>query len=167
MTGLAWEKSYPWIIAGLAAVSGAYLPPLVHQRMAETLFGQAVIISSISVGFLATTQGLLVTLAEKPPMRRYSKSQYFDDFLSYLRQAILVALALLVCSVGGSLYSEKIGLGTFRIFIPVWIFLFVSTLFTLYRVVSVASYLLQATGSRADQSQRNPPPKADPSALEL
>lgn len=158
MTGLAVEKSYPWVLAVMIALLSTKMSPGLYPRIVDELFGHAITASSIIVGFLSTTQGVLVSISERPKLKRYMVSDYYPVFLGYMRHAIGMAFCLLLLSAIGTLIEPTANTALARVFIPTWVGVVVASITTTMRVASVTSALLQLSNTSTRQDGKEIPP---------
>ena len=111
-----WESTYPSVLSAIVTLSGliffvrfpAWQRPLVDGM--KILFPAALNVSAIAVGFLATSQSLLLTLNDSPSMSALRSSEHYDRLLVFFSRAIGASFSVAVASaLLSTVHLEKSG----------------------------------------------------------
>ena len=99
---------------------------------AHFLLSVSITISAIVPGFMATSMSLLMGL-DSPLAKRLKDTEYNNEFLSYFRSAILLALAFGLLSIAGYwiIESDKMKMGQWYPY--TWLFLGLWALLAFWR----------------------------------
>jgi hypothetical protein len=144
MMGARFERYYPWVLAAIAGL--AVLPPMpwmpTHRAVVTSFIAK---LFAIAIGFLATSQSILISLKDSPGMKRMEADGYHEPFVNFLSSATSLSFALAV--VSGAFSAADFGRpdnihGYAEAF---WSFLCVLTLLSYYRAVSLLPYVLRGT----------------------
>jgi hypothetical protein len=149
MFGPKFERYYPVGFAFIAAVALMPQMPWIPSHRAliagvvSKLFAPALTVSAIAIGFLATSQSILISLKDSPGVAQMKKDGYHDFFVDFLSSATSLSFILAIMSgILSALDFNKLDrlhgyLGV------VWVFFCVFTLLAYYRAVSLLPYVLR------------------------
>jgi len=149
MFGPKFERYYP---VGFALVASLTLMPQMpwisgHHALISSvvskLFSPALTVSAIAIGFLATSQSILISLKDSPGVAQMKKDGYHDFFVDFLSSATSLSFVLAIMS--GILSALDFNnLDRFHGYLEVvWVFFCVFTLLAYYRAVSLLPYVLR------------------------
>ncbi len=96
-----WEMGGPWIVGVLAGV-GLWLwnPPGANTaRAVERFLSGSIDAAAVLAGFQVTALTLLLSIADKPIVRRLKDLGFYDRLIGYHWQAIIALLVWLVLSL--------------------------------------------------------------------
>lgn len=126
---LNFEKIYPYLISLVCFILWQIYGPGLPEG--GELLSATLSVSGVFVGFLTASKAILISTNSKT-MERLKESGYIFDLVSYIGQSIWFNLIFcLVCVIGffdnvrGDIYSS------------VWIFLFLTSFFTVFRVTQI------------------------------
>jgi len=163
MLGERFEKNYPWLIS-LASLGFLPMCPWIapHQALVTAaitkLFSPALNVSAIAVGFLATSQSILISLKDAPGMIKMKADGYFEPFVDFLSVATASSFVLAIISGMFSALDFSKGDKLHAYLQVVWIAFAFFTLSSYYRAVSLLPYVLRDTVPRcANLKNRKPP----------
>lgn len=141
---LLFEKWYPITTAALAGAF--YLLFLRDRGVPETLhevFGAAVNVSAIAVGFLATAKSILISLDDKRVITHLKQTGKYSVFVNYLLRATQYSFALALlsgCALAVRLSSSR----PWQVYVfAAWLFFLVASLLSYYRVIHVFAKILR------------------------
>lgn len=161
MLGPRFEKYYPVFFATLVAASVFYvirwLPQdkLLLSGFISKLFMPALNVSAIAIGFLATSQSILISLKDSPGIEQMKIDGYHEPFVNFLSKATGFSFCLAVLS--GIFSAMDFGkLDRLHGYLEViWMFVCVLTLLAYYRAVSLLPYVLRGAVPRC--AKKGPP----------
>ncbi|MGB8356110.1 MAG: hypothetical protein WCD79_19590, partial [Chthoniobacteraceae bacterium] len=130
------ERIYPYFFPLVIAVWFWSLEK-PFPKGAEIL-SASITLGAIFVGFLATSQSIVISL-QSAKMELLKKTKYFPLLLTYLQEAIFVALAYCVLCLGAFFSDLNHPLFWFG---PVWIFLTGATLLTFLRIAQNLMHII-------------------------
>lgn len=140
---LVWERTYPFIFAAISVIV-FYILKLkvlgihVSVKLPEgfELVSQTLVLSGILLGFLSTSQAILISLDQKSIMKNLKDSGYIKELSSYLSQAVWLNLFFcIVCILGFFVTSQERANGYW--FPALWIVFFVMALLSFYRITNI------------------------------
>jgi hypothetical protein len=169
MLGERFEKLYPRLL-GLAAL--AFLPSepwvSVHRSQIAAaiakLFSPTLNVSAIAVGFLATSQSILISLRDAPGMIKMKSDGYYEHFVDFLSSATSWSFSLAVLS---GIFSalDFTRLDTRHGYLQVaWLMVCFITLGSYYRAVSLLPFVLRGTIPRCASKPNGNIKPFDPNA---
>lgn len=138
LCALAFIPQAPWIIAHRSSIASA----------TTKLFSPALNLSAIAIGFLATSQSILISLKDSASIEQMKNDGYHGLFVDFLSSATTLSFLLAVTSgVFSALDFTK--LDTVHGYLQVaWLGLCFTTLSCYYRAVSLLPYVLRGTTPR-------------------
>jgi hypothetical protein len=164
MFGPRFEKYYPICFAFIAAVLLLPQMPWIFSRRAlittviSKLFAPALTVSAIAIGFLATSQSILISLKDSPGVKQMQTDGYHDSFVDFLSSATSLSFLLAIMSgILSALDFSKIDM-LHDYLATIWIFFCVLTLLAYYRAVSLLPYILRGTIPRCAKKTQTPVP---------
>lgn len=164
MLGPRFEKYYP---IGFALIAGLTLMPqmpwmLSRRALIATviskLFAPALTVSAIAIGFLATSQSILISLKDSPGVEQMKTDGYHDSFVDFLSSATSLSFVLAIMSgiLSALDFSQLDSLHGYLA--VVWIFFCVLTLLAYYRAVSLLPYILRGVTPRCAKKPQHTVP---------
>lgn len=136
------EKYYPWIFAGMAAITWWHFSPDFPRDEKEFL-GAAISIGSIFTGFIATAKAILAALPSSSVMRKIRSSGYIKETIRYLTEGLYGCLAFSVWGVAGFFFLKPDSSALNGWYATAWIFLATFALFAFHRVATVLISILR------------------------
>jgi len=141
------DKYYPLVGGALFAL--AYLglfflyPKFAIAKGFRDIFISAITINAISIGFLATAKAILISI-QKSRIVKWMKEtgtyettiQYFMDALSLSMMSAILSMLLLLIDFNNPVKYILFG-------IAVWVFLFIYSLLSMYRIIDLFSKILR------------------------
>lgn len=163
MLGPGFEKRYPFVTAFLVAVSVMpFMPWVTTHRPLITgftikLFPSALTVSAIAIGFLATSQSILISLKDSPGMEQMKADGYHDAFVDFLSAATSLSFVLAILSaIFSALDFGKVD-KLHGYLISCWAFVCVWTLLAYYRAVTLLPYVLRGAVPRCADKKSTVP----------
>jgi hypothetical protein len=154
MFGPRFEKFYPVGLALAASAMTLPIDPWIASNRAYVavfvvkLFGPALNVSAIAVGFLATSQSILITLKDSPGIEQMKTDGYHAPFVNFLSSATTSSFCLAVLSgVFSAMDFSRLD-WLHGYLIALWVLVCVMTLLAYYRAVSLLPYVLRGTVPR-------------------
>lgn len=147
MSQETFDKAYPHIVAVLAGL-GYFLFLLqfkeyvVHPNMKDLLTASATI-SSIAVGFLATSKATLLSINSSRVVKWMKDGGVYNTMIDYFMTAVHYCMATAVYSALLLLVNFTKSSQMNLILITVWVFLSVGSLLTGYRIIRLYSDVLR------------------------
>jgi hypothetical protein len=142
------ERSYP--IMGAAIVGVVYVVFFRTHAFPSTLhdlFAAVISVGAISVGFLATAKTILISLNDRPVIKKLRESGYYRWLVEYIVEAINWSFAVAALSAGGLLlrFAKE---GTDQswehaLFLTIWWFGLAGAGLAYFRVVRVLGKVLR------------------------
>jgi hypothetical protein len=164
MLGPRFEKYYPSCCALLVALSLLPQMPWMNSHRAAVLsliaklFTPALNVAAIAIGFLATSQSILISLKGSSGVEQMKRDGYHDIFIEYLSSA--TSLSFLLAIFSGILSALDFGeLDNLHVYLAaIWGFLATFTLLGYYRAVSLLPYILRENVPRCAKKSTNTVP---------
>jgi len=154
MFGPRFEKYYPRFCALLMAILLLPQMPWMNSRRAlvlglvARLFTPALNVAAIAIGFLATSQSILISLKDSSGIEQMKRDGYHDIFIEYLSAATNLSFLLAILSgISSALDFGKLD-NLHNYLAVIWVFLATFTLLAYYRAVSLLPYILRETVPR-------------------
>lgn len=96
-----WEMGGPWIVGAIAGVGlWVWNPPGSNTaRAIERFLSGSIDAAAVLAGFQVTALTLLLSIADKPIVRRLKELGFYDRLIGYHWQAIIALLVWLVLSL--------------------------------------------------------------------
>ena len=148
MKRLWQEKSYPYILGVLAGIClFFFLPDNGVNKSIRDLPNPLLTVTAISLGFIGTTQAILMSIAGSRIIRTLSKpdqsgKSYIDDLHGYVGQATWLAiLATVLATLAILIPLEEASIK--RSYLAIWLSVTVTAFCAFIRVVTVMSSLLK------------------------
>ena len=136
-----WEHAYPYLIAVAAAVSfwrsGIAFPT---QR---DILGASVTLGAVFVGFLATSEAIVVSL-QGPIADQFRETKFYKLLLTYTQEAIWSGIAYCGVALGGYFLPEHQTPVWYGV---AWVLTTVASLTTFYRISRSLVRLIRVTSS--------------------
>lgn len=138
---LTFERGYPWIAGGAAALAAWLLDwRLPGDPALFSLLSAAISVSAILVGFLATMKSILMAMPSV--LVRVREAEYLDDLTSYLAAAI--AGNMLFCCLSLSAFFPW-AIANGQILAVTWFGLAIFSGLAFWRVTHIMTALLRWT----------------------
>jgi MFS family permease len=158
LSARTWEKYYPSAVSAFAVVATSVFlwrnPGWIHP-MAEgvkTLSPSALNVGAIAVGFLATSQSLLLSLANTPPLKALKDADHYERLLKFFSNALTASFATAILSgIVSTIHLERSGGWRFLI-AAVWMFGSVCAILCYVRISRLMNVILRLR----DQPQVHP-----------
>lgn len=140
MKSISWEQFAPYILA--CAASFIWYQFKLELPASTDILSSSLTLGAILTGFLATSKAILMTL-DSPIMERLRETQYIDDVVSYLSQAIWLSFAFCIISlIGFFLQKDTSFYGI------IWIFFGASSAGAFIRVTNIMLKIIKHPLSR-------------------
>lgn len=148
-----FERMYPFIGGIAAAAVYLYFPALRKHIFPDTipnLLTAIVSVGGIAVGFLAAAKAILISVDDRPIIKRMKEAKVYSRVMGYLRAAIrwsfllaLVSAAALVIDYRGiTSWDWPYAIGT-----AFWLFLATGAILSYYRVSRIWYTLMSVLDS--------------------
>jgi hypothetical protein len=125
----------------------------------STLLPSALNISAIAVGFLATSQSILLSLSRSRAVRLMKESGHYKRLLKFLRRAITTSFLWAILTAWLSTLHLLLG-GVWRLgAVCVWTYLCASSILCYYRATAIMTAVMEDEGQSV-QTQAAPEWKA-------
>jgi hypothetical protein len=160
MLGPRFEKGYPFCFGLVSAIATLPQMPWVssHRPLLTAfvvkLFPPALNIGAIAVGFLATSQSILISLKDSKGIAQMKEHGYHEPFVNFLSSATSLSFALAIASAVFSALDFSRFDQLHSYLICAWTFVCVWTLLAYYRAVSLLPFVLRGAVPRC--AKRNP-----------
>ncbi|MGY8915358.1 MAG: hypothetical protein ACKVJF_09810 [Flavobacteriales bacterium] len=115
---ILWERSYPYLLAIGAAFLWCFLCIDLPIKKIDSILASSMTLGAILTGFLATSKTILIGLKGADIMVKLSESQYIDNLVSYLVEAIWSSFIFCLVCITGYFVKE----GSFDYYEYAWIF---------------------------------------------
>lgn len=143
ITKLQRERYYPYFWGVIACVAVWWIDRKGYSiSYSENMLASLVSLGGIFAGFLATVKTLLLTMSG-PVQKRLVESDYIEDLLRYLREAIYGSLLLCITAMIGFANAIKFP----AIHAAAMFGLLVFALLALYRITRISMALLVSNNS--------------------
>ena len=151
--GAIIERWYPRVIGFLFALT--YLIFFRDWQIpdsAQNLLLAIVSISAISVGFLATTKSILISIDQKRIIEQLRRVGYYQILVNYIMGAVRWSFALSILSAICLLMDWKQMTPWNQVVLAVWLFVLATALLSCYRVIHIFGKLLRVEDRNATRN---------------
>ncbi|MGE3548981.1 MAG: hypothetical protein AB7I29_03670 [Geobacter sp.] len=147
MSQETFDKAYPHLVAITAALGyflflNQFKEYVVHPNMKELLTASATI-SSIAVGFLATSKATLLSINNSRVVKWMKDGKVYNTLIDYFMSAVHYCMGAAVYSAMLLLVNFTKSSQTNLVLVTGWVFLSVGSLLASYRVIRLYSYILR------------------------
>jgi hypothetical protein len=147
------ERFFPLFGALIAAGVYLYVPTLRNHVFPDTvpnLLSALVSVGGIAVGFLATVKSILISVDDRPIVKRMKDADLYHRVMGYLRAAMRWSFALAIFSAAALVVDYR-GLQAWNWWYAggtaVWLFLVTGSVLSYLRVSRIWATLLTALDS--------------------
>jgi hypothetical protein len=140
------ERWHPIIFGFIAAL--IYLLFLKNYPLPNTirdLFSAAINICAITVGFLGTSQSILLSIANKRMIQQLKAADVYNKLIYYFMNAIHWSFALAISSAIGLIINLNQKEVWHPWIISFWLLCLITATFSYYRVIKVFSFILRSS----------------------
>ncbi|UUZ84757.1 hypothetical protein LJK88_14635 [Paenibacillus sp. P26] len=151
--GSIWERFYPLIITMVAVLMLLFivgLRPTVEN--VDKMVDASINISSILIGFNGALLGIIISVQDKPLMKKIFGSVKKEEIFSFIRQAIISGFMTLISASTLYVFIKTISTPSYYAF-NIWLFIFIYFLTSSYRVIDILMYLLSLKDIQIDPPQ--------------
>jgi hypothetical protein len=144
-----WEQLYPYLIAAAAAAAfWRYGVPFPAQR---DILGASVTVGAVFVGFIATSEAIVVSL-QGPIAEEFRATAFYFLLLRYTQEAIWVSILYCALALAGYFLPEH---KAPQVYGAAWVFMTVAALTTFYRISRSLARLMCVSGSTKPVDKQN------------
>lgn len=136
------EKLFPWLASFCCVVAWLYFSPPFAPDLKE-FFAASVSVGAIFAGFLATAKAILMAMPPGSVMDAIRKSNYIENLVGYIRDAVYGAIAFVVISFAGFFVISSAPSVIPVWYPPGWLFLGVFSLTAFLRVCHLLFKILK------------------------
>lgn len=144
-----WERLYPYLVAlagGAAFWRSGIAFPAHHD-----ILGASVTLGAVFVGFLATSEAIVVSL-QGPIAEQFRQTKFYNLLLHYTQEAIWVSIAYCVVSLTGYFLPQQ---QSPHWYAAAWVTLTIASLATFYRVSLSLVRVIGASTERPSDCDRD------------
>jgi len=138
------ERCYP--IVGGILISGTYLLFFRNHSFPESLsdlFSVSVTISAISIGFIATSKSILLTMEDRRIIQQIKDLGLYKTLINYIMSAIHFCFIFAILSALYLLIDFKQHFWWYNYSFAAWLFIGTSSLLSCYRVIHIFAKILR------------------------
>ena len=147
MTSETIERCYPYVFSVLITILYFYFHRLIDVlSTAKALFPVLTCISAIAVGFLITSQSIILSIDQRSVIKGLKQGAVYGHLVRYVIEAIYWAFVTTIVTAAGMVLSMHVNgsEGMFSVgFIGVWIFITTTAIMCCYRVIRIFSKILK------------------------
>ena len=149
VSGSKWESNYPSLLSAFCVVCTAifllecpsWIRPVGDGL--KTLSPSALNVSAIAVGFLATSQSLLLSLAGTPALAKLRASHHYERLLEFFSKAIAASfITAILSAVLSTIHLEKGGWLRLAV-VGIWLFEVICAFLCYYRISKLMGIVLR------------------------
>jgi len=147
-----FERALPLLFALLVAcgywigchyfLSGIYIPNKI-----ENLFNAGISVAGVMVAFVATLQGILISLDKSPIVIRLQELGAYKLLISYFSSAVRWGFALIIVSAAGLFLDFTNPAKLQKVFFIGWLGIAIMAAATAYRIIYLFGHVVRANGS--------------------
>ena len=140
------EDYYPSVAGILVGLGISYAEKKWQLRLSTTapqLFSAAINVSAIAIGFLATSQSILLTIPDSKLVSAMRKTQHFTRLVGFISSAIQYSFVLAILSAASLAIDFSAVTTWHRWVLLLWTILAMTSVFAYYRVIGLLLKVLQ------------------------
>lgn len=142
-----FEKAYPYLWALAAAASMYHYGPRLNLQLNDVLISTTTTITSILMGFLGTSYGILLSATSKRIEWVKGHKPIWRAVLRFFNESFIANFALCIYSIGLALLTSHTLTAQVLSFIAIlWVFLTVLSITSFFRAMRVLLGLLRTDG---------------------
>ena len=147
MTSEAIERWYPYISSFVITILYFYFHRLIDiLSTAKTLFPVLLSVSAIAIGFLITSQSIILSIDQRSVIKGLKQGGVYGHLVGYVVQAVHWSFGTTIVTATGMVLSLHINASDWMfsvIFIGVWVFITTTAVMCCYRVIRIFSKILR------------------------
>jgi hypothetical protein len=140
------EKWHPIIFGFIVAfIYLLFLKNYPPPNAIRDLFSAAINICAITVGFLSTSQSILLSIPNKQTVKAFKKAAVYGNLINYFMNAIHWSFGLAISSSIGLIINLNQKEVWHPWVISFWLLCLTAATFSYYRVIRLFSYILRSS----------------------
>ncbi|MBW4545917.1 MAG: hypothetical protein KME25_15935 [Symplocastrum torsivum CPER-KK1] len=140
------ERWHPIIFGFIAAlIYLLFLKSYSLPNAIRDLFSAAINICAITVGFLGTSQSILLSIGNKRVIQQLKSGGYYDKLIDYFMTAIHWSFTLAISSAFGLIVNFNQKEVWHPWIISFWLLCLITATFSYYRVIKLFSLILRSS----------------------
>jgi hypothetical protein len=142
-----FDKYYPFIGGAIVAIAYIVLfifhPQIALAKGFRDIFIASITINAIAVGFLATAKSILISIHNSKIVKWMKETGAYEITINYFMTSLTVSILCALWSMVLLLIDFSNPEKYIEFGIAVWVFLFISAMLAMYRIIRIFSKILR------------------------